>query len=200
MKSGEYFLLEYTGNEYPMLEFSSDDQDDFELFKTEPVEQKEPFEFRFAKPVPRNPQMGDYHYFEYVVFSNRIKEVLQKLNIPKIEYLDAEISDKKGNIHDEYCILHICNRISCMDKDKSIWTPTLIDKNKPREIKKLVLDTICIETISLQERLIFALKEHSSYYLFHESVVDAITAINPKGLRFVNVESWHSNISWELNN
>jgi hypothetical protein len=85
-----------------------------------------------------------------------------------------------------------------MDKEKSIWRPVAFDKNEPRTIDKLVLDTLRLDAVPLQERLIFDLKEHRSYHLFHETVVDAITKINPTGLQFISVYAWHKNIGFEL--
>ena len=65
----------------------------------------------------------------------------------------------------------------------------------------MLLDIDKLEKIPLQERLIFRFEECRFYHLFHESVVDAISALEPKptGFHFVSVGAWHSDIGWELN-
>ncbi|GHU99278.1 hypothetical protein FACS1894159_03070 [Bacteroidia bacterium] len=199
----QYFLVEKYDpkGQHATVKLSNREQAQisYHLGFTDPIKQEEPIEFDFAKPYPRKAIMADYHYYRFIVFSNRVKAILEKMNISGINYIDAEITDKKGEVYDEYSILHIRKRIACFCKEKSVWTPPAFDPNVVMSIDGMCLDMDKLEEIPLKDRLVFGLAEKSYYTLFHESVVDAIASINPTGLRFVSVGAWHSNIGWELN-
>ena len=202
----QYFMLEDYAPECASIDLCNDDQEeiDFQLSFTDPVKEnwKDPIEFEFAKPYPRKSIMAaDYHYWgPPKVFSNRIREVIESMNIPDVDFIDAKITNRKGEVYDEYSIMHVRRLIACFNKEKSTWKPPIFDPNKVMSIDNMILDMDRLEKIPLQERLIFRLEECSLYHLFHESVVDAISALEPKptGFCFVSVGAWHSDIGWEL--
>ena len=204
----QYFMLEDYDPEgrYASIELSNDDQDeiDFQLSFTDPIKAKwkDPIEFEFAKYYSRKSVMADYHYWAPPkVFSNRIKEVIESMNIPDIDFIEAEITDRKNETHYGYYIMHVRRLIACFNKEKSRWKPPVFDPNKVMSIDNMILDMDKLEKIPLQERLIFRLEECGLYHLFHESVVDTIAKLDPvpTGFRFVSVGAWHSDIGWELN-
>lgn len=184
----EYFFIEFDPDgKYAALEFSEPDQESFELSRPVHVSQKESFKFKFSSiPKISNPKTADYHYFNYLVFSKKITKILHRLNLPGIEYLPAEITDKKGNIYSNYNIIHICNRIPCMDKERSAWRAPLFDKEKVMAIDILTLDSEKLNAVPLSDRRLFNLSECPAYTLFHKSIVDSILASKPTGLKFVS--------------
>jgi len=203
-----YFLLEDYDPEgcHAILNLSNREQMqiDYQLHFTESVKSKweDPIEYAFAKPYPRRSVMADYHFSGGPdVFSNRIREAIESMNVPDVDFIDAEITDRKGETFDEYSIMHVRKLIPCFDKERSRWKPPGFDPDKVMSIDNMVLDMDRLEKIPLQERLIFRLEECVHYHLFHESVVDAIAALEPAptGFRFVSVGAWHSDIGWELN-
>ena len=195
----KYFML--ADYDYSSIELSNDDQDeiDFQLSFADPIkaEWEEPIEFEFRKPLPRKGTKADSYFWRgsTKVFSNRIKEVIELMNVPDIDFIDAKIN-RKEEVYEGYFIMHVRRLITCFNKEKSKWKPPIFDPNKVMSIDKMVLDMDKLEKIPLQERLIFRLEECSVYHLFHESVVDAISALTPKptGFVFVSVGAWHSGV------
>lgn len=190
----KYFLLEkYDPNgHHATIKLEEPEDMGYHLCFIDPIKTDELAEFEFVKPYPRKPVMADYHFWRFIVVSNRIKEILQNMNIPGIDFHSAKITDNKGNTSDGYFILHIRHRIACLNKEKSVWKPPVFDPEDVLAVKKMVLNMDRLEQISLSERLIFGLGECFTYTLFHESVVDAITAINPTGLIFTPVADWRN--------
>ena len=139
--------------------------------------------------------IGDYDSFnggfDYV-FSERVKNVIERLNPVNTQFLATNIHKGK-KIYDGYFILHCYHRISCMDKKNSFWTKSNISKPEKEvlSIDKLVLDDSEIKNLPVSERLIFKVKECTLYILFHKSIVDEIKKLpRAKGLSFVAVKDW----------
>jgi hypothetical protein len=91
----------------------------------------------------------------------------------------------KGKLYDDYvCIIVDNNTYEALDKEKSIYEY----RNRMYHIHKLVLDRNALEKIPLNKRFGMRLKEAPGYYLYHQSVVDAIMALEPTGMYFVDIE------------
>jgi hypothetical protein len=198
--NSEYYIL-VEDSEYPALAYK--DWGDFDLDRTlnlnRPIEKMPefPFDLYLRKPVPRKPKLADYHILfglEHVV-SERVKLTIEEMNPIKIEYLPADIHLNSTGYEEGYFILNIYNVITAMDKAHSEWTKS----HNPRperevlSIDKLVLDLSKLADIPLQERLIFALGECPVYKLFHESIIDNIARLEPKGFYAVPVKAWDGN-------
>ncbi|MFV0352950.1 MAG: hypothetical protein ACK5JF_11690, partial [Oscillospiraceae bacterium] len=93
--------------------------------------------------------------------------------------------------HDGYYILHMYNKIKCMDWENSIWRKNRFNKEKA-SIDELVLDNAKLDEVPLEERLVFKVWEDSSYFLFHQSIVEKMLEIVPTGL---TVSSMHHQMS-----
>jgi hypothetical protein len=158
------------------------------LSKREPIENPELLLFQLGSPIPRKPKIVDYHSSPNSVISKKIFDVLFPLNIEGIQLLPAIIRGKNDEIFADYWAIHIYNRIQCIDPALSDCE---IKSIRLSRVKKLVLDKNLLGTIPINKRLVFRLKEDTSYQLFHVSIVEAIMAVNPEGLRFVNIEQWN---------
>lgn len=90
-----------------------------------------------------------------IVASERLKESIEKLNPPQVEYLHIGIADHKSKIaSDNYYIIHPIDPVDCIDRSQSIFEEDLIDPDSIDSFKKLVID----ETRVPSARQIFRLK------------------------------------------
>ncbi len=188
MITQDYFVIERGGsNNYPLLEW---DQNAGPFRKGKPVTVTEPIKLRLGAPVPAHPEMVDYHSLPRPVVGERIKNLLEPMNIDGIQLIPARIP-VEGRMHD-YWLLHVFNEISCLDRDKSKCAYS--KRGRVIDIKDLVLDEAVLQAIPLEKRLIFVLGESTSTYLFHRSIKDAIMALEPapKGLQFFCADVWGS--------
>ena len=184
-KDMEYYRIFRGGDDnIPLL----DQVDGYDYLDAEkPIEEPKLMLFELGDPVPRKPKMADYHSSPECIVSKRIFDVLQPLNIYGIQLLPARIKGKNDEEFDDYWGIHIYNSLECIDVNLS---ECRIDRIRIAKVKKLVLDKEKLAKVPLEKRLIFRMKEDSSYKLFHASVANAIMAINPEGLKFVNIEDW----------
>ena len=187
----EYYFIERENNDqYPLL--TADTGCPPYLRKKEYIENPETMKFRLGKPVPRIPKMVDYHSAIYPVVSQKIYDVLAPMNIKGIQLIPAIITGKKmvifNGIYENYWFINICNKYPALDREKSEchWDSMGV----AYYMEKIVLNEEYLKTIPLEERLVFFLSENGVKQFFHKSVVDAIMATNPKGLRFYNVREW----------
>ena len=144
---------------------------------------------KFNPPVQPKPKMVDHLSCDHSVFSKKVFDVLEPLNIKGLQLVPVVITGNKGEKYDNYWVANIYNRMECFDKEKSIYKiRQLIKVWGP--IEKLVLDKENLSKIPLDERLVFIPKETSQFTIYHKSIVDAIMSVNPEGVFFVPVESW----------
>jgi len=189
----EYYLLfpEAVQNS-PAIILTGDTFGRDEAMVEESINNVDLVEFSYWESYPKKPVMVDFHDNGILgAVSKKVYDVLEQMNISKLQLIPAEIKDPKNKtVYKDYHFLHIYNRVECMDKDESIFE---FDDfaNQVEEIEKLVLDKNKLSEIPLNERLVFRLKEEYTFQLFHKSVADAIMAINPEGIRFVKVEDYN---------
>jgi hypothetical protein len=148
---------------------------------------------RLDTTVPR-------YYYElsggYHVFSKIVCDVFQRFNLEKVGYLPANLT-LNSKFYTDFYILHVYNRIDCMDRAGSRWEPSQIfnpEKMPPkmefRHIYKLQLDEAKLKAIPLEQRLVFNVDNVVFDTLFHESIVDEIAKIKrirSKGFGFMNL-------------
>ncbi|MBI1425719.1 MAG: hypothetical protein GC149_20010 [Gammaproteobacteria bacterium] len=189
----EYFVIESTNNNnYPLLEWDDDEDLEIPLAHSArdgiplPVPLPHPIKLVLGEPIPRKPQMVDFHELPEPVVGKKIKDVLEPLSIDGIQLLPAVVTTDFGVF--DYWYLHVYNEIECMDRDRSISTYSNL--GDASDIKKLVLAEHELDSIPLDMRLIFVLKESTPTYLFHQSIVDKILAVKPEGVRFFRVDQW----------
>ena len=184
----EYFKIgRINNNDYPLITSTEngyyEDEDEF-------IDDPETVEYRIAAPIPKNPVMVDYHKSPSSVISQKIHDVLEKLNLKDIQMIPATISGKDNEVFENYWFVNVYNRIPAVDRKKSdySWNDFLEIANP---IKKLVLNEELLNSIPLEDRLVFRLEENSAFEIYHKSVVDAIMATNPEGIQFTKVEDYH---------
>ena len=189
----EYYLIDSDGTpDAPLLNGSG--RDGF-LFRNPPVVITKPIRLGYRPPIPRKPRMIDYHSMPESVISQKIYEVLEPMNIKGIQLVPAVIKGKDDELFKDYWIIHIYNRIACMDREKSIYEAD--DDDDIDDIEQLCLDKKILNEIPLEDRLVFLLKEDISFYIYHKSVVEAIMSVNPEGVKFYPIEEWYDGIQFE---
>ena len=138
-------------------------------------------------PIPQNPVMADFLSGGKDIFTCRITDVMQKMNMKGIRFFLAEVDDTRGVIYDNYvCVFADENTYELMDKELSKF----IYKYGVYRIQKLVLNRVELNKISLDKRLCLRLKEAPGYVLYHQSVVDAIMELEPTGMYFQDIEEY----------
>jgi hypothetical protein len=150
------------------------------------------------------PKMADYHIYDGTehIISKRMKESIEEMDPVNIHFLPAVIHTGKEEKEDyaDYFIINCYNVIQAMDKENSVWKKSrnTMPGREVLSIGKLVMDMDKIKDIPLSERLIFALGECRSYTLFHESVVENIEKLSPKGCYAIPVEDWYDDLMMDL--
>lgn len=193
----EYYYMLSSGNNTPLLDFVDSMTDSFMLYKKHALDEKHLIRFRFGDPIPRRPEMGDVHNnAQHLVISDKLKQVMQKMQLKDIQYLPATINDtKNGKLYEGYWVLHIHNLINCLD-----WEKSELDTLKTGQIvtiEKLVFNDEALDKIPLEERLIFALGEERLEMYFHASVVEKLVALHPKGVAFCSLARWSTSFPFE---
>jgi hypothetical protein len=196
MLQAEYYVVEReNNNNYPLFSW---DQQENECGLGKPVNFTEPLKFRLSEPIPPKLKWVDFHEAPDPVISLPLASLLEKLDIYGIQLIPAKVRNPKdpfSELHD-YCLVHVWNRIACLDKTQSVITT-----NKAGDliwgIEKFVLDEQALGKFELQNRLIFELAEKTSVLLMHQSIKDAIESINPKGIRFIPATTWNSDSTFD---
>jgi hypothetical protein len=188
-----YFINRANNNHHPVL--IADTACPPYLRKKEYIENPQRMFFCFGKPIPKKPKMVDYHSSPKSIISKKIFDVLNELKIKGIQLIPATITGKNDEIYEDYWYIHIINRYPAIDREKSdiSWS----NMGWVLSINKLVLNEDYLQTISLEERLIFYLAEDGVEQLFHKSVVDAIMATNPEGVVFTNIKDWYQGAQFD---
>lgn len=184
----EYFVIDADLNDsHPLLQW---DEEVWGFGRPEPVAISHPVRLCLGAPVPRNPVMVDHHALPQPVFSTRMMEVLEPLDLYGVQFVSADVKVKEGDVR-RYWVLHVYNEIPCVDRERSVLS---IDDEDGRVlgIDALVLDESVLGRIPLERRLLFVLEESISTYVFHRSLVERVLALTPppEGLRFIRVDRW----------
>lgn len=185
-----YFVVERANNNsYPLLSW-----DEPSFRRSEEVVRSTPVRLRLGKPVPKKPQMVDFHVLPEPVVSKKICDVLVPMNLLDVQLVPAQVP-ADGRVFD-YWILHVRRCIEALDMSRSQY------KVRPSDggisiLEKIVLDDRKLEKVPLDERLLFRPKEYGTVWLFHQRLKDAIEAVNPVGLRFFHVRDWDDTVAFQ---
>jgi hypothetical protein len=137
--------------------------------------------------------MADFLYAPKDILSKRIAAAMQEMNMEGVQFLPTRLTMPKGEIIEDYiCVLVDNNTYVALDKEKSVYTKDDDDDEDMvfYTVEKVVLDRKVLAKIPLSKSLAFRLKESPGDYLYHESVIEKIQALNPTGVFFVDVEEY----------
>lgn len=184
----EYFVLERAvSNEHPLLGW---DQKSGAFYKGKAVVVTEPVRLRLGEPVPPKPVMVDHHCLPKPVISTRVKEVLEALQLHRVQFVPADVKVSDEDVR-RYWLLHVFNEIAALDMERSECE--FLSEGVICSIERLVLSEKVLNALPLQERQVFVLAESLSKCLVHQSVVDRVMALRPavQGFRFIPVAQWN---------
>lgn len=149
-----------------------------------------------AKPYPKKIEVCDYHSSPNAVISAKIVTVLCSFKtIYGIQLLPVTIADNDANMYPNYYLMHIYNNIDCIDHKRS--TIDVNQKTQSKNIKKLRLNNVSLNKVSLSERLIFRPEGARHLKIFHKSIVEAIEKADIVGLRFYNIKEYYDGIQFD---
>lgn len=197
----DYYLIQSSGKFTPPLLRNDDDIDSSGctfLMRSELTDINTTRYLTFNSPIPKKPEMTDYLNLECrAVFSKKIYDVLNNLDIKDFQLVHAVVNGKKGEEYKDYWIANIIREYAFLDKDRSKFK-SITSTGQWSMIKQMVIDKGLMAEIPLEERLIYVSKESAAYVFYHKTVVDAIMSVNPTGLVFVPVEDWYNGIKYKL--
>ncbi|MFV0538270.1 MAG: imm11 family protein [Dysgonomonas sp.] len=189
----KYFFLDYAEvGIYPSVQYSIyEPHSSMELLR-EKVLDETTRSLSFTKHSSKDGKLGDYHFLDEhaPAISERMKNILESFNLNDVQFIPAVILDHDENKYEGYYIIRVHNLIKCMDKDKSVWTPSQKKPGKARSIDKLVLDNEVLDKIPLEDRLVFAIWENSLKVCYHYSVVEKLLELEPKGMSVYQLAKW----------
>lgn len=190
----DYFVIEAEANSsHPLLQW---DEDSGRFYKGERVAVTEPVRLRLGSPIPVSPVMVDHHTLPEPVFSRRVMELLEPLELHDVQLVPADVKVKPDDVR-RYWLLHVFNEIPCIDRQRS--SCTFYPDGSVLGLNKLVLDERALQEIPLEQRMLFVLAESPSTYVFHRSLVDRILALTPppEGMRFFRVDRWNDSAGFQ---
>ncbi len=120
-----------------------------------------------------------------LVFSSRLRELLDSLGIDNIEYYNLEMVDPRtGEKFSDYKIANVVGLADCVDREKSDLK--YFDDGDIKRIRKLVLDESRIPS----KLRIFRLAGRTILTLVHRSVKEAIEKAGISGCVFYKPEEY----------
>ena len=193
----EYFFIRRKGINYPLIDYINWPDSDIDFLKDIYNEGKI-IPFKYGDPIPDKPELGDLHGCGYkLIISNRLKEQLETMNLKKVQFIPATIQNQAEEIVDGYYIIHVHHFIQAMDKNNSDWKKDRKNPDRAVRINKIVLDNNYLEEIPLEDRLVFALKEHPLTTVYHRSVVEKMLTLQPTGVGVYCLADWDGSNPFE---
>ena len=131
------------------------------------------------------------------VFSKKVIDVLfKRMPIHGLQLVPAEIRDNNDEIFKAYWVANIYQKIASFNETHSVFSK-VSPLGSWRGITKVVLDREKLSQIPLEKRLVYVAKESMLFQLYHQSIVDVINSVKPKGFVFVPIEEWYPEIIYK---
>ncbi|WP_029903612.1 hypothetical protein [Prevotella sp. 10(H)] len=139
----------------------------------------------------KNPDMDvDFLRLDtYSVFSEKVCDALKPYLPIKNFQLVKTVINEDSKEYKGFWIAAIYHSIRTFDEKASVYKKI----NRSGEwvgIRKIVLDKECLSQIPIEERLMYKAKEDTGLKLYHESIINIIKSVDPKGLKFTPIEKW----------
>jgi hypothetical protein len=97
-----------------------------------------------------DPYLEEYDYLPVSsgppLVSQKFKDVFSDLGTTELQFIPAQITDKKGNSNSSFWAINILNLFECLDKEKSIYD---ISEYGSYEIKKMFLKNNCLNSCKI---------------------------------------------------
>lgn len=124
---------------------------------------------------------------DLIVGSERLKELLDKRKVTKVEYLPIKVvNHKKKPVGKNYFIIHPVDPVDCLDKGKSGVTFGKIAKTTVKSVDKLVLDPKKLGP----DRELFRIANFPVVTLVRRDLAKAMDAAGFTGVRWVELTAY----------
>jgi hypothetical protein len=121
-----------------------------------------------------------------LVFSLRLRELLEEMGVNNIEYYNLDIvNPRNGDKYSDYKIANVVGLVDCIDTERSDLK--YFDDGDIKRIRKMYFD----ESRIPPDLRIFRLAKRSILTVVHQSIKDAITEAEITGCVFYKPEEYH---------
>jgi hypothetical protein len=128
-----------------------------------------------------------YNADTLIVASTRLRELIEGLKVPAVEYLPVAIFNHKDRpIPEPYTIIHPLDPIDCLVLDACEPRWGRIDKTNISRLKHLVIDESRIDPT----RLLFRPKSYKRVILTHRKLAEQIDAAGFTGMRWIELSNY----------
>jgi hypothetical protein len=180
-----YYRVRRDDNDsYPLLDWS---ENALPYMRARPIRDPHVIELTIGDPVPDDIQMVDFHALPKPVFHNRLKQVFGDAGAFGGQVIPVAIQMPDGAINNEYFCLHLYNKVTCADVEKSVCGD-MYASGRMMMIEKLVLDGNVLNKMPTAERIAFRPWEAPQYTVFHHTLVEKLEAMKPVGCCFEPLE------------
>jgi hypothetical protein len=123
-----------------------------------------------------------------IVVSERLKQALEALAPPLVEYLPVAIIDHKGRkLPQPFFIVHPVDPVDCIDRDASgAEMDEILDPDSIESVQQMVLD----ESRIPDGRSLFRLKHYWGAVVARRELADALSAGGFSGLRWLELDQY----------
>jgi hypothetical protein len=123
-----------------------------------------------------------------IVVSERLKNAVEALAPPLVEYLPVAIIDhKKRKVPQRYFIVHPVDPVDCIDRDASgAEMDEILDPAAIESVQKMVLDPALIPA----DRSLFRLKHYWGAVVARRDLAEALSKGGFSGLRWLELDRY----------
>ncbi|WP_103864316.1 imm11 family protein [Aquimarina sp. I32.4] len=185
MMADNYYIITYGLEEnVPILAW---DESSREFSRNKPVSKKK-YQLKIGEPKPNSIKVVDHFWISRPVVNKQLAECLS-INIPEEQVQVVEVDIDGIDLSDSYYIIHLLQRYSCVDLDKS---DVILNKNgRIRSVTNIVLKKEFFVDVPLNNRLAFRIDLDYEHNVIHQSIKEKIEALNPTGIRFIALKDWN---------
>jgi hypothetical protein len=133
----------------------------------------------------------------YVLVNDELREEMKHFEIDYFQLYPSVIIDDEGEYHENFWLLHVYEKLDCLDFDRCV-----IDDYDPEarkhDVDKYYLSDSALSAIPEERRLIFRPeKAHMGYTFVHQKIVDIFNSQGVDSLRFIKVSDWEMGMQFE---
>jgi hypothetical protein len=145
---------------------------------------------QFSDNYPDNRKLYDFqtNTLDNFIISDRVRKLLESLEISNAEYLPVDIKDHKGQVvGKDYAILNLLGGEEAIDMEKSVYKMDSLEKDQIGRIKKLAINEKGIRP----DAKMFRCTKERRLVLIREDVHDAFKKAGLTGFKVYKAEGWN---------
>jgi hypothetical protein len=144
---------------------------------------------QFSDNYPDNRKLYDFqtNTLDAFIISERVRKLLESLEISNAEYLPVDIKDHKGHVvGKDYSILNLLGGEDAIDMEKSDYKMDSLEKDQIGRIKKLAINEKGIRP----DAKMFRCAKERRLVLIREDVLEAFKKAGLTGFKVFEAEGW----------